>query len=131
MPEFDIFIKSTRVENNKLGVINIDLSNIKDILYKNSCNGSYVTQALFSDYYDLGFEDCGFDELDFTKFILGAKLKVVLKHIKEENAILLFNNKKYKTTQKNAVEYDKVNVYEYIFEDIDFSNEGTIKFLID
>ena len=39
MPDFDICIKPFKIDNNKLGFVNVDISNIKDILYKDILQG--------------------------------------------------------------------------------------------
>lgn len=131
MPNFDIRIKCFKVKNTRLCHLSVDVSNIKEILFGNNLtNGSYITQAIFSDYYDLGFSDYYFDELKTANFILNSKFKVVLMILEDKNVNLLFSGKIYKPAKKNLLKYNSKTIYEYIFTNIELNKEGIIKFEI-
>lgn len=142
MPKEDIYLKYTFIDDESIGTLTVDDSGIYDLEYGNNPGDnqnfkSCVTDALFSDDYDIGLTDhyfCG--KTSVFNFHIKKDLKIKLCLIKDINVVVELNGISYKFSSKEAKEIidnnnEKANVFVYTYMPIKFEKSGTISFNIE
>lgn len=139
MPVCDIDVVIEKVEDNLKEYLSIDESNIKDIEYSSFKNyniyfSGIVSEALYSDDYDLGIEDHYFYEKRIL-FKKGRNLKVIVYLLEKRDIICSLNNVDYLPSKYEEIDVkgdDRVqrHIYSYLFQPVKFKKEGTLSFKI-
>ena len=139
MPPYDLDVKVIAKKDDKIGVLTIDESSIKDIEYSSLegyntyCSG-IVSEALYSDDYDIGIEDHYFYERSIH-FKRGTDLKVIVYLLEKRKLLCSLNGINYVPVKVSKEEIrgndDKlVIVYEYLFKPVRFKKTGTLSFIV-
>ena len=121
------------------GILTIDESGIESIEYSslphfNVNFSGIVSEALYSDDYDIGIRDHEFLERKIH-FPIGARLKVEVYLLNEVDVSLFLNAKEYhpisirmeKVTNSKGIMNE---IYTYLFKPVTFYESGVLSFKI-
>lgn len=138
MPPYDLDVKVIAKKDDRIGVLTIDESSIKDKEYSSIegyntyCSG-IVSEALYSDDYDIGIEDHYFYERSIY-FKRGTDLKVIVYLLEKRELLCSLNGINYapiKVSKEVRGNDNKlVIVYEYLFKPVRFKKTGTLSFIV-
>ena len=139
MPPFDIDVKVVTKKDDNKALLIIDESSIKDIEYSSLVNhniyfSGVISEALYSDDYDMGIDDHYFYEkaIHFKK---GCDLTVIVYLLEKKNLLCSLNGINYEPSKVEKMELKGdndifVTAYEYIFKSVKFRKSGTLSFII-